>query len=89
MHYSVHGHTAAEIIYWRSDSAKENMGLTTWQGSDKGYSLKESDVIVAKNYLNEQEIEELERIVIMYLDHAEDMARRNAPMRMSDWTLVF
>lgn len=88
MHYSVHGHTAAEIIHDRADSAKENMGLTTWRGSEKGYSLTETDVVIAKNYLSEPEIEELERIVIMYLDHAEDMARRQAPMHMSDWKAV-
>ena len=88
LHYSVHGHTAAEIIYDRADSKKENMGLTTWQGADRGNQLKETDVVIAKNYLNENEIQELERIVVMYLDHAEDMARRNLPMHMADWKAV-
>ena len=85
MHYSVHGHTAAEVIYERADANKENMGLMTWQGVSDGRNIKENDVIVAKNYLDENEIKELERIVVMYLDHAEDMARRNFPMRMNDW----
>jgi len=88
MHYSVHGHTAAEVIHDRADSKKENMGLTTWKGNEKGFGLKETDVVIAKNYLSKEEIEELERIVVMYLDHAEDMARRNTPMRMSDWKTV-
>ena len=88
MHYSIHGHTASEIIFDRADSKKENMGLTTWKGSEKGFGLSETDVAIAKNYLSEKELEELERIVIMYLDHAEDMARRNTPMRMSDWKTV-
>ena len=88
MHYSVHGKTAAEVIYDRADSKKDNMGLTTWDGASKGYGIKETDVAIAKNYLSEEEIAELERIVVMYLDHAEDMARRQAPMRMSDWKAV-
>ena len=82
---SVHGKTAAEVIFDRADSNKENMGLMTWQGFERGNQLKETDVVIAKNYFNEEEITELERIVVMYLDHAEDMARRNLPMHMSDW----
>jgi len=88
MHYSIHGKTAAEVIFDRADSKKDNMGLTTWDGASKGYGIKETDVTIAKNYLSEEEIAELERIVVMYLDHAEDMARRQAPMRMSDWKAV-
>ena len=85
MHYSVHGHTAAEVIYDRANAEKKDMGLMTWQGVSEGRGIKESDVTVAKNYLSESEMQELERIVVMYLDHAEDMARRNIPMRMQDW----
>jgi hypothetical protein len=84
MHYSIHGHTAAEVIYDRADADKENMGLTSWSG----VSIKESDAVIAKNYLNEREMEELERTVVMYLDHAEDMARRQIPMYMEDWKQV-
>lgn len=84
MHYSVHGHTAAEIIVNRVNHKKTNMGLTTWKNSPNGKILA-SDVIVAKNYLTKDEIKSLERIVTMYLDYAEDQAERHIPMTMEDW----
>lgn len=84
LHWAVTGKTAAEIIAARADSAKPSMGLTTWKNAPKGKILK-SDVSVAKNYLIEQEIKELERIVGMYLDYAENQAARQIPMRMAEW----
>ena len=85
MHYAVHGHTAAELIYERADADKPHMGLTTWATAPDGKIVK-SDVSVAKNYLNEQEIRSLERIVSAYLDLAEDRAERHIPMTMEDWS---
>ena len=84
MHYAVHGHTAAELIYERADSEKPNMGLTTWAAAPEGKIVK-SDVSVAKNYLSEKEMRSLERIVSAYLDLAEDRAERHIPMTMEDW----
>ncbi|MDB5290232.1 MAG: hypothetical protein JWL69_1473, partial [Phycisphaerales bacterium] len=84
LHWAVTGKTAAEIIAARSDAQKPSMGLTTWKNAPKGKILK-SDVSVAKNYLIEQEIKELERIVGMYLDYAENQAARQIPMKMADW----
>ena len=84
MHYAVHGHTAAELIVKRADSEKENMGLTTWRDSPEGKILK-SDVSVAKNYLSEFELEQLNRMVTSYLDFAENMAKRKIPLTMEDW----
>ena len=84
LHWAVHQHTAAELIYERADSEKENMGLTTWEKAPQGKIVK-SDVSVAKNYLTEQEMQELEFIVSGYLDLAEGMARRKVPMTMTDW----
>lgn len=84
LHWAVTGQTAAEIIAGRADASKPSMGLTTWKNAPKGKILK-SDVIVAKNYLIEQEIKELERIVSMYLDYAENQAARQIAMRMADW----
>ena len=84
LHWAVTGKTAAEIIAGRADASKPSMGLTTWKNSPDGKVLK-SDVSVAKNYLIEQEIKELERIVGMYLDYAENQAARQIPMKMSDW----
>lgn len=81
MHYAVHGHTAAELIYERANADKPHMGLTTWAAGPKGKIVK-SDVSVAKNYLNEQEMHSLERIVSAYLDLAEDRAERHIPMTM-------
>lgn len=85
MHYAVHGHTAAELIYERADAEKPHMGLTSWKAAPDGKIIK-SDVIVAKNYLSEQEMKSLERIVSAYLDLAEDRAERHIPMTMEDWT---
>ena len=84
MHYAIHGHTAAELIYERADSEKPNMGLTTWAAAPEGKIVK-SDVDIAKNYLSEQEMRSLERIVSDYLDLAEDRAERHIPMTMEDW----
>lgn len=81
LHWAVTGETAAEIIFNRADSSKPNMGLTSW----KGTKVRKSDVSIAKNYLNENEISELNRIVSMYLDFAEDQARRRKPIYMKDW----
>lgn len=84
MHYAVHGHTAAELIVERADSAKEHMGLTTWQDAPNG-KIKKSDVVIAKNYLTETEIGQLNRMVSAYLDFAENMANRHIPLTMADW----
>jgi len=84
LHWAVTGKTAAQLIADRADSAKPQMGLQTWKNSPKGKILK-SDVTIAKNYLQEKEIKELERIVSMYLDYAENQAARQIPMKMSDW----
>lgn len=84
MHYSVHGHTAAELIYQRADAEKEHMGLTTWEGSPKG-KIHKYDVTVAKNHLTEEELQTLGRIVSAYLDLAEVQAMRHIPMTMEDW----
>lgn len=85
MHYAVHGHTAAELIYERANSQKPHMGLTTWGDAPKGKVVKR-DVSIAKNYLTEQEMRSLERIVSAYLDLAEDRAERHIPMTMEDWS---
>jgi hypothetical protein len=84
LHYSVHGQTAAEVIYYRADSTKEHMGLTTWDGAPKS-KIHKYDVSVAKNYLTEQELFQLSRIVSAYLDLAEMQAERHIPMTMADW----
>ena len=84
MHYAVSHQTAAEIIYNRSDSEKDNMGLTSWKNSPNGKIL-ETDVVIAKNYLSKDELESLERIVSAFLDLAENRAKRNIPMTMEDW----
>lgn len=84
LHWAVTGKTAAEIIAERADAAKPSMGLTTWKNAPSGKILK-SDVLVAKNYLIEEEIKELERIVSMYLDYAENQAARQIPMKMANW----
>jgi hypothetical protein len=84
MHYAVHGHTAAELIAQRADHTKERMGLTTWAKAPGGKILK-SDVFVAKNYLTEEELADLGRIVSAYLDLAESRAKRRVPMTMEDW----
>ena len=84
LHCSVHGQTAAEVIYSRADAGKEHMGLTSWDGSPNG-KIHSYDVVVAKNYLSEDELKKLERIVSAYLDFAEDMAERHIPLTMEDW----
>ena len=84
LHYAVSGNTAAEIIYNRADSQKENMGLTSWKCAP--YSkIHKYDVVIAKNYLSEKEIGQLERMVSAYLDLAEMQAMRHIPMTMEDW----
>jgi len=84
LHFATHGHTAAELIVNRVNHKKDYMGLTTWKKAPDGKILK-SDVIVAKNYLNEKEIKFLNRIVTMYLDYAESQAEKGIPMTMKDW----
>ena len=84
MHYAIHGHTVAELIVERADSIKEHMGLTTWQDAPNG-KIKKSDVIIAKNYLSEDELGQLNRMVSAYLDFAENMANRHIPLTMADW----
>ncbi|UTC83537.1 virulence RhuM family protein [Treponema denticola] len=84
MHFAVHGHTAAEVIYERADSTQPHMGLTTWQDAPDG-KIKKSDVIIAKNYLSETELSQLNRMVTSYLDFAENMALRKIPLTMQDW----
>jgi hypothetical protein len=84
LHWAIHGHTAAEVIYLRADSAKDHMGLTTWKDAPKG-KIQKFDVSVAKNYLIESEAAQLQRLVSAYLDVAEDMALRQIPMTMQDW----
>lgn len=79
-----HGNTAAEIIYNRADHKKENMGLTSWEGSPNS-KIHKYDVIIAKNYLSKAEIGQLERMVSAYLDLAEMQAMRHIPMTMADW----
>ena len=84
LHWAMTGQTAAEIIYSRVDSAKQNMGLTTWKNAPKG-SIRKTDVGIAKNYLNEKELNGLNRIVTMYLDYAENQAAKGVVMYMKDW----
>lgn len=84
MHYAVHGHTAAELIVERADADKEHMGLTTWAKAPNGKIIR-SDVSVAKNYLKQNELQVLGRLVNAYLDIAKDMAERHIPMTMEDW----
>ncbi|HBR80899.1 TPA: cell filamentation protein Fic, partial [Candidatus Uhrbacteria bacterium] len=84
LHFAITGKTAAEIICERVDSAKPNMGLTVWKNSPKG-RIWETDVVIAKNYLNEKELDNLNRIVTMYLDYAEMQAQRGVVMHMKDW----
>lgn len=84
LHFAIHGHTAAELIVERADSQRPHMGLTSWENALQGKVLK-SDVIIAKNYLAQEELESLGRIVNTYLELAEDRARRRIPMTMEDW----
>ncbi len=84
MHWAVHRHTAAELIVERANAEKENMGLNTWEAAPKGKIIK-ADVSIAKNYLNDKEMDYLERIVSIYLDYAELQTERKIPMSMEDW----
>lgn len=84
LHWAITGHTAAELIAGRVSSQKPKMGLATWKNAPKGKILK-TDVSIAKNYLEEKEISELNRIVAMYLDYAENQAKKQRPMKMEDW----
>ena len=86
LHYAVHRHTAAELIHERADAGKEHMGLSTWEKAPNGRILQ-SDVIVAKNYLTQDEAEDLARIVNAYLELAESRAKRRIPMTMEDWAI--
>lgn len=85
LHFAIHGHTAAELIMNRANSEKERMGLTTWKNASSGKIIK-TDVVVAKNYLTEKELKNLDRFVTMYLDYAETQAESNIPMTMKDWS---
>ncbi len=84
LHWAIHGKTAAEVVLKRANHKKENMGLTTWKDAPKG-KIQKFDVSVAKNYLTENEMQQLQRLVSAYLDIAEDMALRQIPMSMEDW----
>lgn len=84
LHWAIHGQTAAEVVVNRANHQKENMGLTTWKDAPNG-KIQKFDVSVAKNYLTENEIQQLQRLVSAYLDIAEDMAIRQIPMTMEDW----
>ena len=84
MHFAIHGHTAAELIVERADHRKEHMGLTTWADAPDG-KIKRSDVTIAKNYLSEFEMGQLDRMVSAYLDFAESMTLRHIPLTMQDW----
>lgn len=84
LHWAIHQHTAAELIVERADATKPSMGLRTWKNAPNGKILK-SDVPIAKNYLTEDEIRSLERVVSMYLDYAENQAVRQVPMKMVEW----
>ncbi len=86
MHYAIHRHTAAELIVERASSEKEHMGLTTWEKAPNGKIIK-TDVSIAKNYLKEDELESMGRIVNAFLDLAEDRAKRHIPMTMEDWAI--
>jgi len=86
LHWAIHGQTAAEVIIDRADHKKENMGLTTWKDAPNG-KIQKFDVNVAKNYLSENEMQQLQRLVSAYLDIAEDMALRQIPMTMEDWEI--
>ena len=84
MHYAVHGNTAAEVIVTRADHNREHMGLKSWKNAPDGKIVK-TDVSIAKNYLEKDELAELNEIVTMYLDYATRQTRRHIPMTMEDW----
>jgi hypothetical protein len=85
LHYAIHGHTSAELIELRADASKSNMGIYSWKNQGKKGKITKMDVIVGKNYLTPDELDELNRLVSMYLDTAENFARRNKTMTMKDW----
>lgn len=85
MHWAAHGHTAAELIALRADASAPNMGLTTWASASKGGAIRKTDVSIAKNYLNEEELATLNRIVNAYIEIAELQAQARKPMTMADW----
>ena len=84
LHWAIHGQTAAEVVFSRADARKDRMGLTTWKDAPNG-KIQKFDVSVAKNYLSDSELAQLQRLVNAYLDVAEDMAQRKIPMTMADW----
>ena len=84
MHYAITGHTAAELIYERVNAEKENMGLTTWKEAPNGMIYK-YDISIAKNYLNETEMKQLNNLTTLFLDYAESMAEENQVMTMKNW----
>jgi hypothetical protein len=84
LHWAIHGKTAAELVHKRADAEKQNMGLKSWKDAPKG-KIQKFDVSIAKNYLSEKEMAQLQRLVSAYLDIAEDMALREIPMTMADW----
>ena len=86
LHWAIHGHTSAELIVERANASKPNMGLTTWKDAPQG-KIYPFDVVVAKNYLSDNELTQLQRLVSAYLDMAEDMALRQIPMTMQDWEI--
>lgn len=86
LHWAIHGQTAAEVVYHRADAEITNMGLTSWKAAPQG-KIQKFDVSIAKNYLTDNEIAQLQRLVSAYLDLAEDMALRQIPMTMADWEL--
>lgn len=84
MHWAIHGHTAAELVRARANASLPHMGLKSWKDSPKG-PIRKMDVVIAKNYLSAEELSALERVVGMYLDYAEEQARKRRPMTMADW----
>jgi len=86
LHWAIHGQTAAEVVYHRADAEKDSMGLTSWKAAPQG-KIQKFDVSIAKNYLTDNELAQLQRLVNAYLDLAEDMALRQIPMTMADWEL--
>jgi hypothetical protein len=84
MHWAIHGHTAAEVVRARADASKRYMGLTSWKAGPRG-PIRKADVTIAKNYLTAEELSALDRVVVMYLDYADEQARKRRPMTMADW----
>jgi hypothetical protein len=84
MHWAIHGHTAAEVVRGRANASTPHMGLTSWKAGPSG-PIRKADVTIAKNYLTAEELSALDRVVVMYLDYAEEQARKRRPMTMTDW----